>query len=352
MKSPFRKLIRISVILFVLVLLFNFFGYYMNHLKSLENRELIEAINRSGHQRSLSQLIAKESILLLNDPEKKTILPLKDSLTRYLVTFTAEQDQLQKQAGTTKPPVPDKIFQIKLLLSSSRQFFLPMMAIGQELTQADSSLVAMNRRLYLRDMLYNEGKYSALMGQVTTYYSELVNEKNSEVSTIDTGKFISLVIAIICMALLVLEPAFKKGEKNYNELQKARNELLNEKKFLASILQSKTNYVIRLNRSGHFTYANPAFLKTFGYTEQDIQHVLFYTTIFPKDLTRCQQVANECWNNPGKISRLLIRKPIGQSRQFLWTEWEFLALQDEGGQVNEIQGIGLNVSEKLQTQQV
>jgi PAS domain S-box-containing protein len=352
MKSPFRKLIRISVILFVLVLLFNFFGYYINHLKSLENKELIEAINKSAHQQTFSQLITKESLLLLNDPDQRTIHSIKDSLTSYLTLFQQDQDQLLGQAGATKPPVPDKIFQIKLLLSSSQQFFLPMVAIGQELAQADSSLVAINKRLYIRNLLYNEQKYNQLLGQVTQYYSQLVNEKNGEVSTIDTGKFISLVIAIICLALLVLEPAFKKGEKNYNELQKARNELLNEKKFLGSILQSQTNYVIRINRTGHFTYANPAFLKTFGYNEQDLQQIMFYTTIFPKDLARCQQVANECWNNPGKISRLLIRKPIGQSRQYLWTEWEFLALQDENGHVNEIQGIGLNVSEKLQTQQV
>jgi len=352
MKSPFRKLIRISVILFVLVLLFNFFGYYVNHLKSQENKELIEAINQSATQRALTQLIAKESIILLNTPDKKDIPALKDSLSRHLASFAAEQGLLQKQAGAAKPPVPDKIFQIKLLLSSSQPFFLHLIAIGQELAQGDSSLAAINRHLYLRDVLYNEQKYSALLGQVTSHYSELVNEKNSEVSTIDTGKFISLVVAIICLALLVLEPAFKKGERNYNELQKARNELLNEKKFLASILQSQTNYVIRINRGGHFTYANPAFLKTFDYPEQDLHNILFYTTIFPKDLARCQQVANECWNNPGKISRLLIRKPIGQSRHFLWTEWEFLALQDEDGNVNEIQGIGLNVSEKLQTQQV
>jgi len=352
MKSPFRKLIRISVILFVLVLLFNFFGYYINHLKSLENRELTEAIHQSAQQQSRSQLITRESILLLNDPEKKAIPALKDSLSRHLAIFLAEQELLQKQAGGAKPPVPDKIFQIKLLLSSSQQFFQSLVAIGQELAQGDSAFVAINRHLYLRDLLHSEQEYSALMDQVTVYYSALANEKNGEVSTIDTGKFISLVIAIICMALLVLEPAFKKGETNYNELQKARNELLNEKKFLASILQSQTNYVIRIHRNGHFTYTNPAFRTTFGYTEQELQHVLFYNTIFPKDLARCQQVANECWNNPGKISRLLIRKPIGQSRQFLWTEWEFLALQDENGQVNEIQGIGLNVSEKLQTQQV
>ncbi|HEX9514390.1 MAG TPA: response regulator [Puia sp.] len=352
MKSPFRKLIRISVVLFVLVLLFNFFGYYFNHIRSIENKELIEAVNRSGHQQTLCQQIAKESILLLSDPESKKSDALKDTLGRHLLLFKNEQEFLQRQAGATPPPVPQRIFQIKLLLSSSRQFFLPMIDIGEEITQADSSLLAMNKTLYLRELMYNEQKFSSLMDQVTQTYAEMVNEKSREVSTLDTGKFISLIIAIICLIWLVLEPAFKKGETNYKELQKAKNELLNEKKFLASILQSQTNYVIRINRTGHFTYANPAFLKTFGYTAEEIPYILFYTTIFPKDLARCQQVANECWNNPGKVARLLIRKPIAQSRQFVWTEWEFLALPGENGHVNEIQGIGLDVSEKLQTQEI
>ena len=167
MKSPFRKLIRISVILFALVLLFNFFGYYINHLKSLENKELIEAINLSARQKALSQLIAKESVLLLSSPDRQTAGPLRDSLSRHLGDFQKEHNQLLKQAGTAKPPVPDKIFQIKLLLSSSQSFFQTMSAIGQELAQGDSTLVAINRRLYLRDLLHSEQKYSALLGQVT-----------------------------------------------------------------------------------------------------------------------------------------------------------------------------------------
>ncbi|HEX4851704.1 MAG TPA: PAS domain S-box protein, partial [Puia sp.] len=159
-------------------------------------------------------------------------------------------------------------------------------------------------------------------------------------------------VAIVCLIILVLEPAFRRGEKNYKELQNARNELLNEKKHLASILQSQTNYVIRINRKGNFTYANTSFLKTFGYTREELDQILFIATIFPKDIPRCQQIADECWNNPGKIVQLLIRKPFKNSRQFLWTDWEFLALQDESGQVKEIQGIGLNVTEKLLAQQV
>ena len=348
MKSPFRKLVRISVVLLVLVLLFNFFGYYINRIRSLENKELIEAINRSGHQQTLSQSIAKESILLLNSTDQRVASMVRDTLSLLIPIFQGNQALLRRQAGSTPSPVPQQIFQIKLLLSTSQPFFESIIAIGQELTQSDSQLVAMNKKLYLRNLLYNEAKYNSLMGEINQHYSTLVNETNGEVATIDTGKLLSLIVAIIGMIILVLEPAFKKGEKNYKELQKARNELLHESKFLASVLRSQTNYVIRINRAGQFTYANPAFLKTFGYTEEEIQHVLFYTTIFPKDMTRCQQVANECWNNPGKVSRLLIRKPIGRSREFIWTEWEFLALSDDTGKVNEIQGIGSNVSEKLQ----
>ena len=351
MKSPFRKLIRISVVLFVLVLLFNFFGYYVNHIRSLENKELIVAINRSGHQQTLSQRIAKQAILLLDHPEQNQKGILTDTLARLTDIFEGNQELMVQQVGATPTPVPQKIFQIKLLLSTAEPYFQSIIAITRELSQSDSATLAMNKKLYLRNLLSNENKFNTLMNDVNGQYSEIIQEKSSEVATIDTGKLVSLIAAIIGLIILVLEPAFKKGEKNYKELQKARNELLNEKKFLASILQSQTNYVIRINRSGHFTYANPAFLTTFGYTEQEIQHILFYTTIFPKDLVRCQQVADDCWNNPGKVARLVIRKPIGHTREFLWTEWEFLALLGENGRVEEIQGIGSNVSEKLQMEQ-
>ena len=348
MKSPFRKLVRISVVLLVLVLLFNFFGYYINRIRSLENKELIEAINRSGHQQALSQQIAKEALLLISNPDPRQAGTLRDTMGSLLNEFQQNEALLQQQAASTPSPVPQQIFQIKLLLSTARPYLESIVAIGQEMAATDSVMLAMNKKLYQRNLLYNEQKYHALLAEINEHYSALVGEMNGEVATVDTGKLISLIAAIVGLIILVLEPAFKKGEKNYKDLQNARNDLLNEKKFLASILQSQTNYVIRINRAGNFTYANPAFLRTFGYTDTEIPNTLFYNTIFPKDMARCQQVAGECWNNPGKVFRLLIRKPIGRSREFIWTEWEFLALSDDDGQVNEIQGIGSNVSEKLQ----
>ncbi len=352
MKSPFRKLIRISVVLFVLVLLFNFFGYYINHIRSLENKELIDAINRSGHQQTISQRMAKQAVLMLDHPEQiRDGIPI-DTLTKLTDIFEANQNFLVDKVNATPTPVPQKVFEIKLALSTAQPYFQSITAISREIAQSDSALLVINRKLYLRDLLTAESRYNALMSDVSTHFSEMVEEKSSGMAQIDTEKLVILILAIIGLIILVLEPAFKKGERNYKELQKARNELLNEKKFLASILQSQTNYVIRINRNGHFTYANPAFLSTFGYSEQEIPNILFYTTIFPKDLARCQQVAEQCWSNPGKVNRLVIRKPIGHTRDFVWTEWEFLALQGENGRVEEIQGIGSDISEKLQMEQV
>ena len=125
-----------------------------------------------------------------------------------------------------------------------------------------------------------------------------------------------------------------------------------KKNTCASILQSQTNYVIRINRAGNFTYVNPAFTQAFKHSEEDIKTKFFYETIFPKDMIRVRQVAEECWKNPGKVARLLIRKPIGDTRDFLWTEWEFLALTDDNGEIKEIQAIGLNVSDKVESQHI
>jgi PAS domain S-box-containing protein len=353
MKSPFRKLIRISAILFATVLLFNFFGYYLMHVKSAENEELVQAKSIAGRQQTLSQIISKEVAILTGDVfSNEQSESLKDSLGAALAIFQKQQETLQKQIELSELPVPQSIFKIRLMMSSVRPYYKSLLAIGLEIAQSDSSLLSINRKLYLREMLDNEQKFLPLMRDITNQYSIIVSEKNKESSTIEAGKLISLIIAIICLVILVLEPAFKKGEKNYKELQHARNELLSEKQHLASILQSQTNYVIRINKNGNFTYANSAFLKTFGYAEEEILQTLFFATIFPKDIIRCEQIAEECWNNPGRIVKLLIRKPFKNSKQYLWTDWEFLALSDESGQLREIQGIGLNVTDKVQAQQV
>jgi len=353
MQSPFRKLIRISIVLFAIVLLCNYFGYYLGNKKSAENEELIQARSLSGRQQTLSQLITKQAALIAGGiyGESET-QALKDSLASALRLFKSQEEQLQSKFEQAKTPLPDQVFKIRLLFSTINPYYNSIRLTGENFLSDDTLVFRINKKIYLLRLVESEGKFLTGMREITGQFAVVLNQKSNESSAIEMGKLISLVLVIICLIILVLEPAFKRGETNFRDLQKAKNELQLEKKHLDSLLQSQTNYLIRIDRLGNFSYANQAFLRAFGYGENEILSKSFLKTIFPKDLSKCRQVATECWNNPGKIVKLQIRKPFKYSKDFIWTDWEFLALSDESGQVNEIQGIGLNVTDKVMAESV
>jgi PAS domain S-box-containing protein len=352
MKSPFRKLVRIAIVLLAAVLLFNFFGYYMIHLSSKQNEKMVKLVNMSGQQQTLGQLITKNVMLLtkgnLPELEKQAIRGQLHQATDDFITgnqFLRDKLKIVKDA-----PVTADLLEITRDLTNAQTHFKQIVAVAKEVYQADSLLLAINGTLYRQQILYSEKKFFPLMNEVVQRYTEVVTDRIEESSTINTSKFISLVIALICLIFLVIDPLLRSNKKNYEALQMARNALLREKKYLSSILNSQTNYVIRIDRNGNFTYANPQFLKTFGYSEKEVMGIPFYTTIHPKDLHRCQEVADQCWLHPGTVYKLLIKKPIKNTDDFQWTDWEFIALQNEDG-VSEIQGIGVNVTEKVIAEQ-
>ncbi len=353
MQSPFRKLVRISIVLFATVLLCNFFAYYLVNKKSAENEELIQARSLSGRQQTLSQVISTQAALIAGGLYGETeTRRLRDSLTESLANFKNQQEQLLGKIERSNTPLPVHVFKIRILFSYINPYFNSIESIGQNILQEDSVLFRINRRMYLQQLMESEAKYLPLMKDITNQFTVILNEKNRESSAIEVGKFLSLVVAIICLIILVLEPAFRRGEKNFRDLQKTKNDLQVEKKHLDSLLRSQTNYLIRIDRKGNFSYANQAFLKAFSYEEEEVMNKPFFGTIFPKDVAKCKEVADECWGNPGKIVKLLIRKPFNKSNGFVWTDWEFLALNDENGLVKEIQGIGLNVTDKVIAQEV
>ena len=72
MKSPLRRLVRIAIIILSFALLFNFFGYYFTYIKSQENENLLDIVLIAGQQRTLSQSISK-NVLVLCGAEKNPL---------------------------------------------------------------------------------------------------------------------------------------------------------------------------------------------------------------------------------------------------------------------------------------
>src|SRR5450432_2140713 len=250
MQSPFRKLVRISIVLFAIVLLCNFFAYYLVNKKSAENEELITVRSLAGRQQTLSQVIGKQSAIIAGGfyGESET-RRLKDSLQVTLSAFRAQQEKLQKWVEQFKTPLPAHVFNIRILFSYINPYYNSIEGIGQEILQEDSVIFRINKRLYLQRMEESGNKYLPLMRDITNQFTFYLNEKTEESSAIEVGKFLSLVIAIICLIILVLEPAFKKGETNFRDLQKAKNELQIDKQHLDSLLQSQT-YAMTYARMG------------------------------------------------------------------------------------------------------
>src|SRR4249920_1930381 len=181
MQSPFRKLVRISIVLFATILLCNFFAYYLVNKKSAENEELITARSLAGRQQTLSQVIAKQSAVITGNlyGESET-QKYKDSLAVTLLAFRTQQEQLQKWVQQVKTPLPAHVFNIRILFSYINPYYNSMESIGQELLQEDSEVLRINKRMYLQRMIESENKYLPLMREITAQFTLYLKEKTDE----------------------------------------------------------------------------------------------------------------------------------------------------------------------------
>ena len=267
MQSPFRKLVRISIVLFATVLLCNFFAYYLVNKKSAENEELITARALAGREQTLSQVIAKQAAIIAggfySNAETQMV---KDSLASTLSIFKIQQEQLQQRVQQSKLPLPAQVFKIRILFSYINPYYNSILSIGKGIVQDDSVILQINKRIYLQRLLESENKFLPIMRDITNQFTLILNEKNEESSAIEVGKFVSLVVAIICLIILVLEPAFKRGETNFRDLQKAKNELQIEKNHLESILPEREDAIQTLSYA--MTYAKMGSWKVDFETEE------------------------------------------------------------------------------------
>lgn len=117
--------------------------------------------------------------------------------------------------------------------------------------------------------------------------------------------------------------------------------------FLNSLIDSQTNFLIRIDINGKFSFVNRRFLKTFGYDEAEIIGHHFSKTTIPQEAHLCEEAFISCINNPGKIIRLVHKKPA-KDGSLHDTEWEFVSVTDDDGSVVEVQGIGRDITPQMQ----
>lgn len=127
---------------------------------------------------------------------------------------------------------------------------------------------------------------------------------------------------------------------------KADNALKESEQRLRNLLQSQTSYVIRTNMKGEHTYWNSKFEEEYGwlYGTDSLKHGNVLASICEHHHTRTFEVVEKCVQNPGEIFKVELDKPAknGDIRNTLW---EFVCITDDKGIPQEIQCMGIDVTE-------
>lgn len=123
--------------------------------------------------------------------------------------------------------------------------------------------------------------------------------------------------------------------------------LKRREQFLTSLVDSQTNFLVRIDADYNFTFANRWFFKTLGYKEKEIIGAAFSKTVLPDEYALCEQAFENCIQNPGKVIGLKHRKVDTEGNSH-WIQWEFIAVLDENGEVSELQGVGQDVTQNIE----
>lgn len=160
-----------------------------------------------------------------------------------------------------------------------------------------------------------------------------------EVFIAENKSFLEEEYTLIQTIVNVLGQHFE-SRKNLFESQKNERQLQN-------LLKSQTSYVLRTDLQGHHTYWNEKFADEFGwlYGDKGLEHGNALQSICDYHHDKTRAVVYNCIRNPGQIFPVELDKP-SRDGSIITTLWEFVALFDENGVPNEIQCMGINISDR------
>ncbi|MCS6834873.1 MAG: PAS domain-containing sensor histidine kinase [Anaerolineae bacterium] len=134
-----------------------------------------------------------------------------------------------------------------------------------------------------------------------------------------------------------------------SHLEKTNAQLRRQEARLRSLLESQTAYLVRTDMEGRFTYVNRPFARRFS-SGRDLIGSDSLETVAAEDRDLALNVVVQCVAQPGQPVPVTLRKPDGQGGYF-YTDWEFVAVLDEDGQVAEIQCVGFDATARMKAQE-
>lgn len=135
-------------------------------------------------------------------------------------------------------------------------------------------------------------------------------------------------------------------------LMRQQNEALNKliyqnERYLFSLIDAQTTYLIRIDVQGRFLFRNRAFLSLFGHSAGLQQPDNLFKMLQQGEDKNLQAILQKCKEKPGKTFSLLLPMQLLEAVNRT-VEWEFIGISKIDGTVEEIQAVGKDMTDKLQ----
>ncbi len=120
---------------------------------------------------------------------------------------------------------------------------------------------------------------------------------------------------------------------------------------LKSLIDSQTNYLIRTDLDGQYTYWNTKFEREFGWLHEPdgMFGSLSLSSIMPYHHQRTLEIVEKCLAEPGVPFQVELDKPR-RDGTVCTTLWEFICLADAKGTPTAFQCVGIDVTEQKKAQ--
>ena len=125
------------------------------------------------------------------------------------------------------------------------------------------------------------------------------------------------------------------------------NELKQNELRLRGILESQSNYIIRLDTNLNYTFVNKQYENDFNWLTEDNNLLGKNCSISVKEISLAPiaKCAKECLENPGKTYQAEVEQKTKDNKRFC-VLWECFCLVNDEGKPSEIQCIGVDITER------
>ncbi len=258
------------------VLITTFFAHRQVQSIAEVNSKVDEILNTCRKQRTLSQYLTKNALLLESNSEdhELTIQLLDSSLARF------HQNHQEIEAANLQ--LADHDVEVKNV-DSLYQLVTP--AISALIRSSYGIQEAANVGLFRSSILKHEDTFLPAMNDLIEEYQSLSVSTNQRLSESIANQYLMIGGSVIFAASVVLIFTIQLVQVRILRQRKHFKEVLHSKERYEQVVNGTHDIIYELNADGEYIYINPAFERFVGYSLEEINSKKWFDNIVPSHRT-------------------------------------------------------------------